>query len=813
MEKGPRRPRIGFDARALVFPAGGVRRYVREIFSLLPALEPSIDFIAVDPPPGIELPPGTRSGPHALGLPTNLARAAVALPVAVRRAGLDLFHAPAYTAPLSGHTRVVLTIHDVSYARCPEFYAHRAGPVRQWFYRRSATRAARVITDSEFSRREIAAAYALPESEVAVIPLGVGAPFAPASVDPAAILPSGIAPPYVLHVGDLHPRRDLITALRAVLAVRARGPLSAGTGRAHSTRLQLVCAGVDCGSAAPLRKVAAAAGEPDALVLTGAVPEGDLVTLYQHAAAFVYPSRYEGFGLPVLEAMACGTPVVAARAGSVPEVLGDAGVLVETGDWPAVADALAVLLASEERRASLRDRGLARAAGFSWEQTARRTLEVYGECLAGIRNSALRYSPRPAPKRAVQSAPRVIQGERSGGSDVFRAQPVALDLARTRASAMRESKTERTERSSPERGARHAEGQAAGCIAPPADGCSEFPKDLAGRPDVSIVVLNYNGRRWLERCLSSLAGQQGVDAEIILVDNCSSDGSVAFVEQCFPSVRVLRLGRNCGFAAGNNAGAGRARGRFLAFLNNDTEADTLWAAMLKAALDANAAAGLAASRIVYLHDPELVDSAGDAYLRAGGAFKRGHGQMDMHFRAAAEVFGACGAAFMIRREVFDDLGGFDEDFFLVHEDVDLSYRAQLRDYRCIYVADALVHHAGSATMGTTSRVSVFHGQRNLEWVYLKNTPLPLLLRTLPAHAVYSLAGGAYLASTGHLGTYLSAKLAALAGLPAVLRKRRSVQHSRRTDVRRLWDLMDRGWLGIKLHEKRFDSRAVAAQRP
>jgi GT2 family glycosyltransferase len=328
---------------------------------------------------------------------------------------------------------------------------------------------------------------------------------------------------------------------------------------------------------------------------------------------------------------------------------------------------------------------------------------------------------------------------------------------------------------------------------------------------VSIVVLNYNGQRWLERCLSSLAAQQGIHAEIVFVDNCSSDGSAAFVEQCFPSVRVLRLGRNCGFAGGNNAGAGRARGRFLAFLNNDTEADTHWAAALKAALDANTAAGLAASRIVYLHDPELVDSAGDAYLRAGGAFKRGHGQMDMHFRATAEVFGACGAAFMIRREVFEDLGGFDEDFFLVYEDVDLSYRAQLRNHRCVYVPDAVVRHAGSATMGTASRVSVFHGQRNLEWVYLKNTPLLLLLRTLPAHAVYSLAGGAYLASTGHLGTWLSAKLAALAGLPAVLRKRRSIQRSRRTDVRRLWDLMDRGWLDVKVREKRFDSGMACPQ--
>ena len=328
-------------------------------------------------------------------------------------------------------------------------------------------------------------------------------------------------------------------------------------------------------------------------------------------------------------------------------------------------------------------------------------------------------------------------------------------------------------------------------------------------PDISIVVLNYNGRRWLEPCLSSLACQRGADAEIVLVDNCSDDGSAAFVEERFPSVRVLRLDRNRGFAAGNNAGARAARGRFLAFLNNDTEADPCWAASLTAALDADPSAALAASRIVYLDNPAIADSAGDAYLRAGGAFKRGHGQPAACFRTAGEVFGACGAAFMIRRSVFEELGGFDEDFFLVYEDVDLSYRAQLRGHRCLYVPDALVCHAGSATMGKATRVPVFHGQRNLEWVYVKNTPWPMLLGTLPAHAVYSLAGGAYLASKGHLGTWLSAKCAALAGLPAVLRKRRSVQRSRQTTLRRLWNLMDRGWMDVKLREKHFDSRAVA----
>lgn len=325
-----------------------------------------------------------------------------------------------------------------------------------------------------------------------------------------------------------------------------------------------------------------------------------------------------------------------------------------------------------------------------------------------------------------------------------------------------------------------------------------------GTPAVSVIVLNYNGCRWLEGCLSSLAAQDFHSLEVILVDNQSSDASIALVRGRFPWVRVLGLDQNAGFAGGNNAGARLARGRFLAFLNNDTEADGHWVSALTTALDANPHAGLATSLVVYLHDPSIVDSAGDGYARWGGAFKHRHGQPDSGDRRTVEVFGMCGAACMIRREVFDELGGFDEDLFLVYEDVDLSYRAQLRDYRCLYVPDARVRHAGSATMGTVSRTSVFHGQRNLEWVYIKNTPSRLLLRTLPGHIVYALAGGLYLAWSGHFGTWLAAKRAAIAGLPAVLRKRRVVQRSRSTDVRRLWNMMQRQWVALKWREKRFD---------
>ena len=171
---------------------------------------------------------------------------------------------------------------------------------------------------------------------------------------------------------------------------------------------------------------------------------------------------------------------------------------------------------------------------------------------------------------------------------------------------------------------------------------------------------------------------------------------------------------------------------------------------------------------------------------------------------ARHVFGACGAACLVRRDVFHELGGFDSAFFAVYEDVDLSYRCQLRGYGCTYVPNAVVHHAGSATLGRLSTRAVFWGQRNLEWMYLKNTPWPLLLITLPGHVVYDLAAAVYFARSGHLRTFLSAKWSAVREVARVWRQRREVQRGRRSPWLRIWKLMDGRWLAIKLREKRFD---------
>lgn len=321
-------------------------------------------------------------------------------------------------------------------------------------------------------------------------------------------------------------------------------------------------------------------------------------------------------------------------------------------------------------------------------------------------------------------------------------------------------------------------------------------------PVISVIVLTYNGRGWLEPCLSALTAQSGAPPfEILLVDNASTDGSTGLVADRFPSVRIVENERNLGFAGGNNAGARAARGDTLAFLNNDTIASPDWLARLHAALTEAPDRTLVTSRIVFLDRPDVIDSAGDGYLRAGGAFKHGHGAYASGFMSSREVFGACGAAFAIRRELFERLGGFDEDFFMVYEDVDLSYRARLAGCRCWYTADAVVRHAGSGTLGVMSTAAVFHGQRNLEWTWLKNTPPALLLRTFPAHVAYSIAGVAHYAAKGSLGPALKGKLSAFLGLPRLLAKRRAVQRDRRADSSSLEVHFERRWIALKRAEK------------
>jgi glycosyltransferase involved in cell wall biosynthesis len=368
--------RLGFDGRALASPAAGVRRYAHELLRGLASLGQPLQLVMLGGARSSAVPPGTEWVPEPPHPPTNAGWMLVGLPWAMRRGRVDLVHAPAYTAPFYAPAPIVLTIHDVSYARRPEWFPYRRDGLRRAFYRRSALSARLVITDSEFSASEIQAAYGIPRSRIAVIPLGVDPAFLTATG--ARDLPAGIDGPFVLHVGDLHERRNLPMVVQALLEVRQQGGALA--------KMALVLAGVDRGVGDALTQAARAAGADDLIVLLGRVDDAMLRTLYRRATALVYPSLYEGFGLPLLEAMAGGTPVLASRAASIPEVVGDAGLLLaprSTAEW---AQAIIRVATEDGLAARLRAAGQARASTFSWTRTAEQTLDVYRRALA---NTAL----------------------------------------------------------------------------------------------------------------------------------------------------------------------------------------------------------------------------------------------------------------------------------------------------------------------------------------------------------------------------------------------------------------------------------------
>jgi len=367
----PGRLRLGVDARAFSAPAGGVRRYVSELYRAISDVDADVTIVAFGAADHRAAIPAAMEWRPVWDLPTNLGWMAASIPLAVRGARLDVYHAPAYTAPLWGMPPQVLTIHDVSYERRPDWNAYKNSRLRRFFYRRAAAAANRILTDSSFSRNEIAEAYGIPRERIDVVPLAAGDVFAPGAFDPAAA-PAGVKPPYALHVGDLHVRRNVATALTAIIEARRARPDCAS--------LALVCAGVDRGLSSSLVALADEARDPGSLVLLGPVTESALLNLYRGASLLVYPSRYEGFGLPVVEAMRVGTPVVAARCASIPEIAGDSCLLLDPLDVAGWTRTIIDVVVHPTYAQQLADAGRKRAATFSWRRTAIETLTVFRAC-------------------------------------------------------------------------------------------------------------------------------------------------------------------------------------------------------------------------------------------------------------------------------------------------------------------------------------------------------------------------------------------------------------------------------------------------
>ena len=247
--------------------------------------------------------------------------------------------------------------------------------------------------------------------------------------------------------------------------------------------------------------------------------------------------------------------------------------------------------------------------------------------------------------------------------------------------------------------------------------------DHDGRvPGVDVIIPNLDGAALLERCLAALEQQTMPPARVIVVDNGSTDGSRQVVERTV--AEWLPLGRNAGFPAAVNAGIRVATAPYVALLNNDAYAEPDWLAQIVAALEHDPAISFAASRMVFTRD-RGINAAGDAFdVRGRGGYNRGIFEPDgPRFDEARIVFGACAGAALYRRRLFDEVGLFDEEFFLSWEDIDLDLRATLAGHRCLYVPRAVVYHDQGASSGLDRRALE---RRNKARLALRDLPLPLL---------------------------------------------------------------------------------------
>ena len=307
-----------------------------------------------------------RTLPH-----TPLVRIPLILSAELRRNPVDVLHVQ-YTAPPLAPCAVVATIHDLSFEHLPETFNRRSRTQLRLTVRRTARNAAQILTLSEFSRRDVIETYAIDPDRVAVTPAAAPPHFRPVTNETnlgRIRATYGIERDYILALGSIQPRKNLVRLINAYSSLWKR--------RQNLAMPQLVIAGKRGWLEGETMRAADMSPGAHDIRFIGYVAEPDLPELFSGAMCFAYPSYFEGFGLPVLEAMQCGTPVIAGNRTSLPEVAGDAALLVDPFDETVIADALGSLIENPGRRDDLRVKGIERAKRFSWQQTARLTLQAY----------------------------------------------------------------------------------------------------------------------------------------------------------------------------------------------------------------------------------------------------------------------------------------------------------------------------------------------------------------------------------------------------------------------------------------------------
>jgi glycosyltransferase involved in cell wall biosynthesis len=349
----------------------GDESYTVNLLRELPAAAPELSFAcSLRDPAGLpaDVPQSVRR--LALDVASPYRRIPFAFPALARRESAALAHLQYFAAPRLPCPAVV-TVHDISYARAPELFSRRDRGLFR-LVRGSLRRAARVIAVSEFTRADVTDLYGLDPDKVVAIPNGVGGAFRPVA-DAADRVHDrfGIDRPYVLCVGALQARKNVPLAIQAYALLMGRG-----------TECELVVAGGDRGGRLDVLDAILRERLTGRVHLVGHVDDAELPALYSGARALVFPSLYEGFGLPALEAMACGTPVIASNTTGLAEAVGDAGLTIDPHSAQELAEALGRVLNDDALRARLVAAGHARAAEYTWDRAARATAEIYRAALA-----------------------------------------------------------------------------------------------------------------------------------------------------------------------------------------------------------------------------------------------------------------------------------------------------------------------------------------------------------------------------------------------------------------------------------------------
>jgi len=335
---------------------------------------------------------------------------------------------------------------------------------------------------------------------------------------------------------------------------------------------------------------------------------------------------------------------------------------------------------------------------------------------------------------------------------------------------------------------------------------------------VAVIIVNHNGGDCLARCLSCLAAQRQLPTRIVVIDNASEDGSVAAArhlaeqdDRLASRIEFHGAGENLGFAAANNRAVAMCNTEFVALLNPDAFPEPGWLAALVAAARQHPEAAAFGSRQMLDGTDDLLDGIGDVYHVSGLSWRAGHGcrltAADLQDR---EIFSPCAAAALYRRAAFNEVGGFDEDFFCYFEDVDLGFRLRLAGYEARYVSTAVVSHVGEAsTRAQDNDFAVFHGHRNLVWCFVKNMPGIIFFASLPAHLLQTIFITAVSVTRGQFRGIMKAKWHAVAGLQKCWHKRQRVQADKRAPASAIWRMLD---TSVTRRRQRCPARVARSHR-